>query len=459
MGQRDRPRRGPFTGRGVHELGEDLRSGRVSAVELARSALDTALESGTALGAFALVDRAGADTAARRADSEIARGLDRGPLHGIPVAVKDNIDVAGLPTRAGSAHLSGDSAERDAACVRRLRAAGAVVVAKTTTHEFAYGPTGDRSVSGPVRNPHALDRMSGGSSGGSAAAVAAGIVPVALGTDTGGSVRIPAALCGVSGFKPAHGAVPAAGVFPLAESLEDVGVLAASAEDCRVAAGVLTGAPDVGGPRTPRRTRVLWLRPPPGVPAEPEVVRAARAALGPVDEVVEADWPEAAMLWDTFTAIQGAQAYDVHAERVERDAHLFDPEVLERLESAAGVPGWRYVRALRERDRARREMAELLRGYDALALPTVPLTAPRIGRRRVSVGGAETEVRSALLSLTSPWNVVGSPVLSVPAGTVSGLPVGLQLVGAKGGEDALFELAGQVERGWRAPHGPARPPS
>ncbi|WP_017598937.1 amidase [Nocardiopsis lucentensis] len=447
MEQQGRPPHGPFTGRSVHRLAEELRSGRVSAVELARAAAGAASESGSVLGAFTLVDRAGADAAARRADREIGHGVDRGPLHGIPVAVKDNIDVAGLLTEAGSAHLAGNRADRDAECVRRLRSAGAVVIGKTATHEFAYGPTGDRSVSGPVRNPHALDRMSGGSSGGSAAAVAAGIVPVALGTDTGGSVRIPAALCGVAGFKPAHGTVPVSGVIPLAESLEDVGVLAASAEDCRVAAGALAGASDVGGTGVRRRTRVLWLRGAPSVPIEPGVARTVRRALDPVDEVVEVDWPASAMLWDTFTAVQGAQAYDVHAERVARDPHLFDPEVLERLRSAARVPGWRYVRALRERERAREETAALLRGYDALALPTVPVTAPRIDQRRVSVGGTEARVGPMLLSLTSPWNVVGAPALSVPAGTVSGLPVGLQLVGAEGGEGLLFSLAEQVERG------------
>ncbi|WP_232832347.1 amidase family protein [Nocardiopsis sp. FIRDI 009] len=169
--------------------------------------------------------------------------------------------------------------------------------------------------------------------------------------------------------------------------------------------------------------------------------------LEPVGAVVEADWPEAAALWDTFTVSQGAQVYDVHAERVASAPQLFDEEVLDRLRSAARVSGWRYVRALRERERAREAVTALLRGYAALALPTTPLPAPRIGQREVLVDGTETAVRSALLSLTSEWNVVGAPALSVPAGTVAGLPVGLQLVGAEGGEGTLFDLAERVNPG------------
>jgi aspartyl-tRNA(Asn)/glutamyl-tRNA(Gln) amidotransferase subunit A len=187
----------------IEVMAEALRAGETTAEALTRCALTRIAEQNGELGAFAVVDREGAVSAARRADVELSDGIDRGPLHGIPVAVKDLIDVAGLPATRGSAHFSGHRAAEDAACVRRLRAAGAVIVGTTVTHEFGYGPTGDRSWHGPARNPHEPRRMAGGSSGGSAAAVAAGIVPVALGTDTGGSARIPAAMCGIAGYKPA----------------------------------------------------------------------------------------------------------------------------------------------------------------------------------------------------------------------------------------------------------------
>ncbi|MGW4799748.1 amidase, partial [Nonomuraea sp. NPDC004297] len=206
---------GPFTGRTLSDLARDLRDGRVTSVVLVERALGAVAALDPALNAFVTVDAAGALAAARRADEELAAGADRGPLHGLPVAVKDLIMVAGLPATMGSRHFANHVPGSDAVCVTRLREAGAVILGKTTTHEFAYGPTGDRSANGPSRNPRDPARMSGGSSGGSAAAVAAGIVPLAIGTDTGGSVRIPAALCGIAGFKPAYGAIPAGGVFPL----------------------------------------------------------------------------------------------------------------------------------------------------------------------------------------------------------------------------------------------------
>ncbi|GAA0896304.1 amidase [Pseudonocardia zijingensis] len=386
------------------------------------------------LGALAVLDERGAARAAAELDA--ARG-PRGPLHGIPVVVKDNIDVEGLPSRAGSALLPGEPARTDATAVRRLREAGAVVLGKAAMHELAYGPTGDRSVTGPVRNPHAPDRITGGSSSGSAAAVAAGIVPVALGTDTGGSVRIPAALCGVVGFKPAHGAVPDDGVLPLARSLDVVGVLAQSVELCALAAGVLTGR----GPAAVPVPQIGWLSTAAWTPVDPRVERVARAAVPAHDDVRlegAADWPAA------FTAIQSAEAYALHAERVERQPDLFDPEVLARLRAAGRVPAWCHVRALEIRRRAIDEVRAVLDGPVVIASPAVAVTAPRIGQRRLAVDGSRAGVRPTLLALTSPWNLVGLPAITVPAGTVDGLPVGVQLVALPGQEDALFAAAAAV---------------
>ncbi|MFB4296144.1 amidase [Actinomadura sp. NTSP31] len=420
---------GSFTGWTLDALGRDLRSGAATATGLLGRALASIDPS---LNAFATVDAEGAAAAARVLDEELAAGRDRGPLHGVPVGVKDVIDVAGLPTGMGSAHFDGHVADGDAACVTRLREAGAVIVGKTTTHEFAYGASGDTAVNGPSRNPHDPSRISGGSSGGSAVAVAAGMVPLALGTDTGGSVRIPAALCGVAGFKPAYDAVPTGGVFPLSVSFDHVGVLAATAADCRTAYRALTRRPhDV--PVPPGDLRVARIE---GVPVADEVADAVRRLVpdAPTEHV------DLRALRRVFAAIQDSEAYDVHAERVAVAPELYQRVTLDRLRRAERVPGWRYVRACRERARLAEEAAELLRRYDVLALPTVPITAPEIGQGECELG----PVQPALLSMTCAWNVLGLPALSVPAGTAGGLPVGLQLVTAAGREDRLFAFAERI---------------
>ncbi|TDC95573.1 amidase [Nonomuraea deserti] len=461
-------RTGPFAGRTVAALGQDLREGRTTATELARQALDAVAGLDPALNAFVTVDAAGALEAARQADGELAEGTDRGPLHGIPVGVKDLIMVAGLPVTMGSRHFSGYVPDHDAACVTRLRQAGAVIVGMTTTHEFAYGPTCDRSATGPSRNPWDPARMSGGSSGGSAAAVAAGMVPLALGTDTGGSVRIPSALCGIAGFKPAYDAIPSDGVFPLSRTLDHVGVLAGDARDCLLAYRCLTAqdsGQDAGqdSGQDVSRARVAWLDPAGLFPGDPRVVRAARAASGAEEEVrLPAD--AGGELRETYTTIQSCEAAAVHADRLADAPELFDAEVLDRLRAAEEVPGWRYVRAMAARERLARTVGELFGRHDVLALPAVPMTAPPIGRREAVLDGEKIAVRAALLAYTSPWNVLGLPALTVPAGLVdgpdspngpmdspnspmnspSGLPVGLQLVCRPGQERLLFEVAARL---------------
>ncbi|MFG1956869.1 amidase [Nonomuraea sp. NPDC049028] len=439
---------GPFTGRTIDGLARDLRDGRTTSTALAQLALDAIAELDPLLNAFITVDAAGARAAARRADEELAGGVDRGALHGVPVGVKDLIMVAGLPATMGSRHFAGHVAVADAACVTRLRQAGAVVIGKTNTHEFAYGPTGDRSAAGPSRNPWEPARMSGGSSGGSAVAVAAGMVPVALGTDTGGSVRIPAALCGVAGFKPAYGVIPVDGVFPLAQTFDTVGLLAGHERDCLIAYRSLVPAGVQKGDGWP--ARVAWLDPAGVFACDPQVARTVRRAVeagtGPLEELAFPS-KEVDELRETFTAIQSSEAAAVHADRLAEAPELFDPELLERLRGAAEMPGWRYVRAMRARPRLAESVGALFERHDVLALPTVPLTAPFLGQRTTELDGGAVAVRAALLALTSMWNVVGFPALSVPAGTVRGLPVGLQLVCRPGGEHLLFETAGATHGG------------
>lgn len=449
-----------------------LRRGEVSArglVESALAAIAAGQDGPAPLNAFATVDAAGARAAADRADAELAAGRDRGPLHGIPVGVKDMIDVAGLPTGAGTLHRrDAPPASRDATCVARLRTAGAIVVGKTATHEYAYGATGDRSATGPARNPRDRARMAGGSSSGSAVAVAAGMVAVALGTDTGGSVRVPAALCGVAGYKPAYGAIPTDGVLPLADSLDHVGVLASEPADCRLVASVLAGAPvaSAGAPgaaafagapgaaasaEAPAASvgtepPVAWLGSSPGPAVDPDVASCARSALARAGvTVADAALPYAAEIREAFTAIQSGEVVAVHADRLDAAPDRFDPETLDRLRAAAHVRGWQYVRALADRERGRSHVAALLARHPVLAQPTVPIVAPLLQTRTIHHGVAEqSPVRAVLLAHTLPWNLLGLPALSVPAGAVAGLPVGLQLVCAPGHEARLFSLAAAV---------------
>ncbi|WP_242894903.1 amidase [Actinomadura litoris] len=432
---------GFFAGRTLADLGAALRAGTESASGLLERALESVDPS---LNAFVTLDEEGAAVAARQADEELGSSADRGPLHGIPVAVKDIIDVAGLPTGMGSAHFAGHTAEHDAAVVTRLRTAGAVIVGKTGTHEFAYGGTGDVSADGPCRNPRDPARMSGGSSSGSAVAVAAGTVPLAIGTDTGGSVRIPAAFCGITGFKPRFGAIPTGGVFPLARSFDHVGVLAGTPADCRTAYRVLAGlSPEPREPFEPFEPfeprpepggSVAWIEP---QEIDPDVERAVAGTVRAVFPDAVSEKVDLKELRRVFAAIQDSEAYEVHAERVADAPELFQRPTLERLERAGRTPGWRYVRAERERAEIRREVEVLLGRHDLLVLPTMPITAPPIGTTGSDLG----PLTPLLISLTCAWNVLGLPAISVPAGTVGGLPVAAQLVTRPGAEDLLFAAA------------------
>ncbi|MGW1341892.1 amidase [Kribbella sp. NPDC002412] len=427
------------------ELARAIRE--TSAREVTEKTLRHIHELNPTLNAFALVDDEGARAAAEAADKQRAEGIDLGPLHGVPVAVKDLVDMAGLPTSCGSATSFGSTPVEDAEVVRRLRAAGAVIVGKTTLHEFAYGATGDRSVHGASRNPVDPSRMSGGSSGGSAVAVAAGMVPLALGTDTAGSIRVPAALCGVVGFKPAYDAISSAGVYPLAPSLDHVGLFATTAEDA------LTGYQALSDRSvTPWSSRftVGWIRPHSIARTDPRIEELTRqlvhrtgADVGLVRGFPQWERPET--LFEIFSTLQGKEAFRVHEHHLAADRRLIDPEVLARLDVGREIPAERYAKADAARQEFRTMVDELLSAYDVVALPTVPVVAPRVGERSVSVSGADLEVRSALLSLTSPWNLTGSPAISVPAGRLDGLPVAVQLITAPGDEGLLFAAARTLE--------------
>ncbi|HZG92327.1 MAG TPA: amidase [Pseudonocardia sp.] len=434
----------------LRELTTALRSGELSPVEHVRDVLER-LEADTHNAVIALNADAAMVRAAELTD-ELARGEWRGPLHGVAVGVKDLFDVAGLPTRAGSNVLAdAPPATADAPVVTRLQEAGAIVVAKLHTHEFAYGPTGDVAATGPARNPHDPSRITGGSSSGSAAAVAAGHLPLALGTDTGASVRTPAALCGVVGLKPGFGALSTDGVFPLSETCDHVGVLAADVHAASVAWDVLSRPDGTGGIQPPGvdgvRVGVLlddyWR------PADPALAAATAAAVEQLAargaEVVEVRTPMIDELAATYGTIVGAEAYATHAAWLAERPGDYQPITAERLALVADLPAAAYVAALRTRRRLAAEFRTAVADLDVLVLPTTRLRATPIGASEVDVDGTAVPVRPALLELTLPFNLTGWPAVSVPGPVVDGgLPAGVQVVGVRLEERGVLRVAGAI---------------
>jgi aspartyl-tRNA(Asn)/glutamyl-tRNA(Gln) amidotransferase subunit A len=438
------PNAGFFSAYTIKELAQGLRDGTFTAEGLVREALAGIERLDREINAFVFVDRQGALKGGQQADKDFKNGVDRGLLQGIPVAVKDNINTAGIVTTMGSAHFRGHAPKEDAECVRLLKGAGAIVVGKTLTHEFAYGPTADRAMQGASRNPWDTTRMTGGSSGGSAAAVASGMVPVALGTDTGGSVRIPAALCNVVGFKPTYAGISAHGVFPLSTTLDHVGVIARVAEDASALFQVLRDTTQKTKHNKLSTSTLMtgWIPTAPFGPSDPEVIAEARQFGEALFGQAMHEVPQVSALAEAFgeciTAIQGAEAYEVHAERVAAHPELFEDEVLARLKKASEARGWEYVRAMKSRAQLR---AVFFERFDLLAMPTVGMIAPKLQAREVTLGGQKAAVPRTLLAMTRPWNVVGLPTITIPAGLVDGLPIGLQLVAPAGWDQWLLDVA------------------
>ncbi|MEU8223400.1 amidase [Kribbella sp. NPDC048915] len=401
--------------RTLEQIATGVRRGALDPVQLVEEALEQAAATAD-LNAIVYLDADGARAAAAAHDRT-------GALAGVPVLVKEIVEVEGLPYRCGSASLD-EPGQQDADVVRRLRAAGAIIIGLSHTHEFAYGCTGTSNRVGPCRNPHDPSRMTGGSSSGSAAAVAAGVVPLAIGTDTAGSVRIPAALCGIVGFKPSYGTLPTDRVFPLSQSLDHVGVLTRTAADAAYALNALAGttaaqavAPSAAAPRLGVVTNPEYLN------LTPEVSSAWSAAMKRFNPV-EVQLPDWSHSFTTAAHLQGPEAVANHRGR----AHdRYQPDVQQRLREAAQVQPADYERAKEEATRITAELDAVFQHVDAVLTPTVLTTAPPIDAADTAGGGLE--VRRQLLTATRLANLTRHAAVSLPI-PADGLPVGLQVIAA-----------------------------
>lgn len=448
----------------IEALGTELSSRRLGAEEVTKACLERIHRFEPELHAFITVTAEDALAEARAADDRIAKGEARGPLDGVPVAVKDLFDTKGVRTTAGSRIFVERRPADDAVAVAKLRAAGAAIVGKTNLHEWAFGVTTQNPYFGGTRNPWDVSRIPGGSSGGSAAALAAGGCFGALGSDTGGSIRIPASLCGVVGLKPTYGRVSLRGTIPLSWTLDHAGPMARTVRDTAILYAAIAGydALDPGSIDVPlgdalasiedgvRGMRV-------GVPrghfferTDGEVARIVRDAILVLERegalVEEVDFASSADLLDTQRAIISGDAAAYHAERLRDRSGEFGGDVLLRLGDAMRASAAAYAGARRRRDELRREVMRIFDDHDVLVTPATATAAPPAETAHASAEAA-LETARVLNALTSPFNLTGLPAISVPCGfTGAGLPVGLQIAGAAWREAEVLRAARAYER-------------
>jgi aspartyl-tRNA(Asn)/glutamyl-tRNA(Gln) amidotransferase subunit A len=448
----------------ISEVAERVRRRELSATELLDVVHRRVDRFGELLNCFISLRWEEASREARAADDLLASGTHLGPLHGIPIALKDNIALGGERTTAGSPILADWLPGETAPVVERLRAAGAVVIGKCNLYEFAYGAPHPRF--GPTRNPWKLEHSCAGSSSGSAAAVAAGLCYSALGTDTGASIRVPAAFCGVVGTKPTYGRCSIRGIVPVSVNLDHVGPLTRSVRDSALMLAAMTDpptAPDVtadiddgvAGLRVgmPRRQRAERIE-----PAVADAVRATGATLAREGAtVVEVDLPDLRAAQTVMWAISAAEAAEYHRTYLRDHGNLFHPVVRSLLEAGEFIPASEYVHAQRVRASMIDELEAVFEVVDALLLPVVPFPAYEIGAREVAFDGIEEDVLRGFTRYTPLFNVTGHPALSLPCGlSDDGRPLAAQLVGRAYGEATLFRVARAYERAteWHL----ARPP-
>lgn len=437
--------------RTIAELARALRAGEVTSESVTAACLERIAARNREINAFISVLGESALAGARQADQELSEGRDRGPLHGVPVSLKDLIDVEGLPTTAGSRVREGHVARRDAPIVAALRGAGAVLVGKTNLHEFAFGTTNEDSAFGPARHPLDPNRSPGGSSGGSAASVLDGMACASIGTDTGGSVRIPSAVCGLVGLKPSLGEISVDGVVPLSTTLDHVGPLCRSVEDAALVYHALAGSPSaLPRAREPRGLRIGVLRGYFTALQDPQIAalfeRACERLASAGVRIETVDVPHAGDITPIYLHIVLAEAAAYHAKTLDGRAEDYTPNVRIRLEMGRYVLAEDYVRALRGRDVLIREVDAALAVCDALLLPTLGIAATKLGADTVRIGTAEEPIRNVMLRLTQLFNITGHPAITIPCGkTIEGFPAGAQLVGTRNRTTALLDVAAALE--------------
>jgi aspartyl-tRNA(Asn)/glutamyl-tRNA(Gln) amidotransferase subunit A len=442
----------------IAEAGRRIAMRALSPVELTRAYLERIERVDPRINAYITVTAERALEQARALEAEIGRGRSRGPLHGIPIGLKDNIDTAGVLTTAGSAVYADRVAAEDAECVRKLRDAGAVLLGKLNMHEFAYGGTSAVTHFGPVHNPWNLDHHPGGSSGGSAAAVAARLCAAALGTDTAASVRYPASCCGVAGLKATHGLASIRGIVPLSELHDHVGPLARSVEDCAVMMTALAGF----DPRDPvsiraeqvdlraaigrdlRRLRIGIPRSPFFVELDPEIDAAAHAAIEVLIRLTAGSARDVSITAPDTYALLDAETYAYHAPLLADPAKraLYKPLTLQRVMGGGSVPTGVYIEQRRQMQIARNTIDETFKDVDVLVAPTNMATPQTIAAVLENPAREPSLIRNTL-----PFNVLGIPAISVPCGfTRAGLPIGLQIIGPRLGEARVLALAHAYEQ-------------
>lgn len=454
----------------VEQMSKAMDAGELSSEEITRAVIARIEATEPDVNAYITTCPDQALEAAKALDQLRAAGYRLGPLHGVPVAVKDIIETKGIRTTAGGKHLEDYVPSQDAAVVERLKRAGAVIIGKTNTHEYANGYTTDNPHYGPTRNPWDLRRTPGGSSGGSGAAVAVGSAPAALGSDTAGSIRVPSAFCGITGLKPTYGRVSRAGVVSLAWSLDHIGPMTQSVRDAALLMNVLAGydPEDPGSADVPVpdfTERLEWdirgMRI--GVPVncffdriDPEIHDAIKRALAVLEEmgavVMEVRLPEAELAGPASLAVILAEASAYHATRLRTQPEAFGPDVRLNMEQGTLLPAQQYLKLQRYRQRFLEATRTAMQMVDVLVAPSVPVLPPVIGeyplgKEKVVVDGQEEFLWDSLARTTGPFNLTGQPTLALPCGfSSSGLPIGMQIVGHAFQETTVLQVGAAYQR-------------
>jgi aspartyl-tRNA(Asn)/glutamyl-tRNA(Gln) amidotransferase subunit A len=428
------------------EIAHGVRSGALRASDVVETTLTRIAAEDEHLNAFTAVCARRARARAATIDAAVAAGRDPGPLAGVPFAAKNLFDIAGLVTLAGAKVTADDPpAVHDADAVNALEAHGAILIGATNMDEFAYGFVTENAHYGATRNPHARDRIAGGSSGGSAAAVGAGLVPLALGSDTNGSIRVPSALCGIFGIRPTQGGLSRRGAYPFSNSLDTVGPFARTAADLAAAYAALDPsfvpfAGEIAGLRIASLGGYFAS----GVTADARRAAERVAAAIATDPAVTLE--EAARAREAAFIITSAEAGELHAERLRTRADDYDPATRDRLIAGTLVPAAWYLRAQRFRAWFAAATAAAMSTLDVLIAPATPYAAPLIGQRTIVIDGIESEIRPNLGVFTQPLTLAGLPIVTVPIVAPAALPLGVQLIGRPGSEPLLLALAHALER-------------